>query len=164
MNKTKLIKWLLNEQQQWQALLMEIDEGSMEIPGVDGDWSVRDIVAHLNIWHRDHVICLDAAVKGLPVLDPPWPPEITDTDDINAWIFTQSREWRLGDVLDENRQIFEALMGIVNDFPDDIQIKVIEDYRVVQFGEQQFSVGYFFDHFHEDHEAKIQEWLSKRMG
>lgn len=162
MNKSKLIEWLHSEHQQWQALLMQIDEADMEMPGVNGDWSVKDVVAHLTTWHRDHVLCLDAAVKGVPAPDPPWPLEISETDAINTWIRTQSRERSLRDVLKENIQVFEALMGIVKDFPDDIQIEIIEEYRVVQFSEQQFSVGYFFDHFHEDHEAQIREWLAKR--
>ena len=100
----------------------------------------------------------------MPAPDPPWPLDISDADEINAWIFTQSRDRMLGDVLKENKQVFESLMGIVEDFPDKIQIKVIEEYRVVHFGEQQFSVGYFFDHLHEEHETQIQVWLANRRG
>jgi hypothetical protein len=161
MNKTELIEWLQSEQQQWLALLKQIDQADMEIPGVDGDWSVKDVVAHLTTWHRDHVLYLDAAVKGVPAPDPPWPLEITDIDEINAWIFKQSRERMLEDVLKENEQVFDALMGIVKDFPDDIQIEVKEESRALQLGEQQFSMSYFFDHFHEEHEAQIREWLAK---
>ena len=145
-------------------LVNSVDRARMTEPGVAGEWSVKDIVAHLTIWHQDHVLCLDAAVKEIPAPDPPWPLEITETDDINDWIFAQSRERMLGDVLKENKQVFEALMGIVKAFPADIQIERIEEYRVVQFGGQQFSVGYFFDHLHEDHEAEIQEWLAKRRA
>ncbi len=162
MNKTELIEWLKSEQRQWQSLLMQIDERDMGKPGLNDDWSVKDLVAHLTTWHRDHVLCLDAAVKGIPALDPPWPAEITDTDEINVWIFLQNHERRLGDVLQENKQVFEILIEIVKTFPDNIQIEVLDAHRVVQFDNQQFSVGYFFDHFHEDHEAQIREWLAKR--
>jgi hypothetical protein len=105
---------------------------------------------------------LGAAVKNTPIADPPWPLEISNTDDINAWIFSQSSRRKLKDVLDENEQVFEALIEIVENFPEDIQVEIVKDHRVVRFGEQQFSVGYFFDHFHEDHETQIREWLKKR--
>lgn len=162
MNKTELIVWLRGEQQQWLDLLNQFDDADLEMPGVNGDWSLKDLVAHLTTWHRDHILCLDAAVKNTPIADPPWPLEISNTDDINAWIFSQSSRRKLEDVLDENEQVFEALIGIVESFSDDIQVEIIKDQRVVRLGEQQFSVGYFFDHFHEDHEAQIREWLKKR--
>jgi len=161
MNKTELIEWLRGEQQQWRGLLMQFNEADMESPGVNGDWSLKDMVAHLTIWHQDHILCLEAAVKGAPAADPPWPLEFKNTDEINAWIFSQNRQRELEDVLDENEQVFEALIGIVEGFPDDIQIEIIDGYRIVHIGEQQFSVGYFFDHFHEDHEGQIREWLKK---
>jgi hypothetical protein len=162
MNKTELIAWLRGEQQQWLDLLNQFDDAELEMPGVNGDWSLKDLVAHLTTWHRDHILCLDAAVMNTPIADPPWPLEISNTDDINAWIFSQSSRRKLKDVLDENEQVFEALIEIVENFSEDIQVEIIKDHRVVRFGEQQFSVGYFFDHFHEDHEAQIREWLKKR--
>ena len=164
MNKTELIDWLRNEQQQWRDLLMQFDKAEMETPGLNGDWSIKDMVAHLTTWHRDHVLCLDAAVKGTTAADPPWPLEMMDTDEINTWIFSQSSQRKLEDVLDENENVFEALIGVVESFPDDVPIEIMEGQPVVRFGEQQFSVGYFFDHFHEDHETQIRKWLTKRKG
>jgi hypothetical protein len=162
MNKTELIAWLRGEQQQRLDLLNQFDDAELEMSGVNGDWSLKDLVAHLTTWHRDHILCLDAAVMNTPIADPPWPLEISNTDDINAWIFSQSSRRKLKDVLDENEQVFEALIEIVENFSEDIQVEIIKDHRVVRFGEQQFSVGYFFDHFHEDHETQIREWLKKR--
>ena len=116
MNKTELIVWLRGEQQQWLDLLNQFDDAELEMPGVNGDWSLKDLVAHLTTWHRDHILCLGAAVKNPPIADPPWPLEISNTDDINAWIFSQSSRRKLKDVLDENEQVFEALIEIIENF------------------------------------------------
>lgn len=164
MNKNELIVWLREEQQQWQTLMNQINLTDMEIPGVNGVWSLKDVVAHLTVWHQDHVLCLGAAVRGIPAADPPWPLDITDTDQINAWIFSQSRQQTLEDVLRKNALVFTELLKIVEEFPDDKVIELNGEYRIVQFNGQQFSVGYFFDHFHEDHEAQIREWLVKKEG
>lgn len=47
MNKPELLSWLQKEIQQWEALLDQIGAERMEQPGVNGDWSMKDMVAHL---------------------------------------------------------------------------------------------------------------------
>ena len=51
MNKSELLNWLQEEYQQWEALLDQIRPERMEQPGVNGDWSMKDIVAHLTGWN-----------------------------------------------------------------------------------------------------------------
>ena len=50
MNKAELLAWLREEHRQWQALLDEIGPERLELPGVAGRWSMKDIVGHLNGW------------------------------------------------------------------------------------------------------------------
>jgi hypothetical protein len=52
MNKLDLLKWLTEVQQKWEFLLAAIGEMRMAQPDVNGDWSKRDIVAHLTEWQR----------------------------------------------------------------------------------------------------------------
>jgi hypothetical protein len=40
MNKTELIAWLRGEQQQWLDLLNQFDDAELEMPGVNGNWSL----------------------------------------------------------------------------------------------------------------------------
>ena len=47
MNKSELLNELQKEYGQWQALLDQIGPARMNQPGVTGDWSIKDIVAHL---------------------------------------------------------------------------------------------------------------------
>ncbi len=50
MKKSELLNWLQEEYQQWEALLDQIGPTRMDQPGVNGDWSMKDIVAHLTGW------------------------------------------------------------------------------------------------------------------
>ena len=50
MNKSELINELQKEYGQWKALLDQIGPARMDQPGVNGDWSMKDIVAHLTGW------------------------------------------------------------------------------------------------------------------
>lgn len=47
MNKSELLNTLREEYQQWEALLDQIGAARMDQPGVNGEWSMKDIVAHL---------------------------------------------------------------------------------------------------------------------
>jgi len=60
MKKSELLNWLQEEYQQWEALLEQIDLTRMEQPGVNGDWSMKDMVAHLTGWNCWHVARFDS--------------------------------------------------------------------------------------------------------
>jgi hypothetical protein len=47
MTKTSLLAEMKTGRQGWQTLLDQIDEAAMSEPGVEGVWSVKEIVAHI---------------------------------------------------------------------------------------------------------------------
>jgi hypothetical protein len=52
MKKSELLNWLQEEYQQWELLLVAIGQKRMNQSGVSGEWSMRDIVAHLTGWQQ----------------------------------------------------------------------------------------------------------------
>lgn len=100
MNKSELLNWLTEEQQKWELLLAAIGELRMAQPGVNGDWSMRDIVAHLTGWQRWLVARL-AAGDGRPEPPPPWPADLISEDEINAWIYESNRQRTVRQGLDD---------------------------------------------------------------
>jgi len=52
MTKTTLLETLRSKQAEWQALLAEVPADHMTEPGVAGEWSVKDIIAHLTYYER----------------------------------------------------------------------------------------------------------------
>ena len=46
MNKSGLLNWLQEEYEQWGALLEQVGPAHMDEPGVNGQWSMKDMVAH----------------------------------------------------------------------------------------------------------------------
>src|SRR4051794_30710376 len=61
MQKSELLSWLHEEYQQWEVFLDQIGPERMEQPGVAGDWSIKDIVAHLTGWQPKLISGLQAA-------------------------------------------------------------------------------------------------------
>ena len=89
MNKSELIDWLQNEYRMWEELLDRIGPVRMEQPGVNGDWSMKDIVAHLTGWNRWLITRLQAAQRGESEPPPLWPGQLQSDDEINVWIGDQ---------------------------------------------------------------------------
>jgi hypothetical protein len=166
MKKTALVSWLQEEQRQWEALLAQIGPARMEESGVNGPWSIKDLVAHLNGWQPRLIARIQAAHRNAPAPPPPWPEHLQTDDDINAWIYETNRERSVRDVLDESQRVFHELLAVIEDLPDDMQIETIPhagrmSYRV-WIGDQRFAPGEFFDHFHDDHEPDVRAWLARK--
>lgn len=47
MTKNELLNLLRLARAEWDALLASIDEARMREPGVEGDWSIKDLIAHV---------------------------------------------------------------------------------------------------------------------
>jgi hypothetical protein len=162
MQKSELLNWLQEEYQKWEAFLDQIDPARMDLPGVSGYWSMKDIIAHLTGWDRWVVVRLRATQRGEPEPPPPWPVHLQTDDEINAWIYESYRGRSVREVLDETRQVFQQLLAVIDSFPADVQIEQVESaYYLVLANDERFLVGEFFDHFRDDHEPDVRAWLAR---
>jgi len=156
LSKTQLLTELRNEQAAWEALLDEIGEANMTQPEVAGGWSIKDIVAHLTGWRRRTVRRIQAARNHEPDFTPPWPSELQEDDDINAWMYESNRNRPLADVLSDSREVFQQLLDAIDAFSDD----ELQDFQRIQWLEgEPLSGKLFFSHFHEEHEPDMRAWL-----
>ena len=161
MTKTALLADLQREQEQWDALLAQIGEERMDQPGVAGEWSIKDIVAHLTGWRRRTVARLHAALRGDPEPPPPWPPDLQTDDAINAWIYTTNHDRSVPDVLADSRQVFQQLVEAIDAFSEPELVDVL----ATRFGGREgepVTAAAFFAHFHEEHEPDMRAWLAQQ--
>ncbi len=164
MNQPELLSWLRQEQQQWEALLERIGPARMEQPGVNGDWSMKDIVVHLTGWQRKLNAELEAARRGDPKPPPPWPAQLQTEDEINGWIYASSEGRPASEVVDESHLVLQQIIAFIEQLPDDVRLEQVHhegrDYHLLWLGDRRFQAGEFFDHYHDDHEADVQAWLA----
>src|SRR5690242_20607411 len=119
-SKKQLLAEMQSEQAAWLALLDEIGEENMTQPEVAGDWSIKDIVAHLTGWRRRTVLRFRAALDPTVGMTPDYPAELDeddDVDEINAWIYKANRDRPLTDVLNDSREVFHQLVAEVSALP-----------------------------------------------
>jgi hypothetical protein len=157
-SKAQLLDEMRDEQARWEALLHDIGEEHMTQPGVAGEWSIKDIVAHLTGWRRRTVERLQAALRHEPAPPPPWPPQLQTDDEINAWIYAANHDRPLADVLRESRDVFEQLVETLDAFPD---ADLLAFMRTAWPGDAPPTGADFFAHFHEEHEPDMRAWLER---
>lgn len=157
-SKTQLLAELNDENASWLALLDDIGEANMTQPEVAGGWSIKDIVAHLTGWRRRTVRRFQAMLNHEPDFTPPWPPELQEDDEINAWIYESNRDRPLADVLSDSREVFQQFLDVIAAFPDD----ELQNFQRFEWSQGEPLSGKFaFSHFHEEHEPDMRAWLDR---
>jgi hypothetical protein len=159
MNKAQLLDEMNTGYAAFENMLAPLDEKEMNTSGVNGDWSIKDILAHLAAWQRYLVIRLQAAARNEePAVHGLVDDE--DTDKMNAHFYEENKSRPLAEVLADfhttYRQVVEAVQALSN-----------EDL----FEPQRFSwmkgnalwelvPGNTYEHYQE-HIGSIQEWFGK---
>jgi hypothetical protein len=162
--RDELIQQIHAEREAWHALLEEVGEDRMEEPGPMGDWTFKDLAAHLHFWDGRTLARLAAGPDG-SAPPPPWPDsfgdedEIEDWDAVNAWIYEQHQERPLGDVLADAERTYERFAELIATMPEE---DLMTPGRFEGMGERALVEADFFGHLHEEHEPSLREWLQAR--
>ncbi len=112
-NKETFLEMLQTTRAQWEALLKEVDEARMTRPGVEGEWSVKDIIAHVAWYEREMVGILQSrALDGSSL----W---VLPNAERNAAIFDQNRDRSLQDVLTEAQRVYAELLEALRNLAEE---------------------------------------------
>jgi len=95
-----------------------LSDQQLLIPGVTGQWSVRDIIAHVTWWEEE-------ALKHLPLVrEGGRPPRYSVTyggiDAFNALMTEQRRSLSLREVLDQHAEVHRRLVAYVERAPEEL--------------------------------------------
>jgi hypothetical protein len=157
-SKAQLLDELKDEQACWEALLGEISEAHMQEPGVAGDWSIKDIVAHLTGWRHRTVARFQAALRHESSFSTLWPTHLETDDEINAWLYAANKDRPLSDALEESPAVFGQLVDTLSAFPE---AELLDPRRFDWLEGEPLSGALIFGHFHEEHEPDMRAWLEK---
>jgi hypothetical protein len=122
-------------------------------PGVAGDWSLKDVLAHLNTWQEEALTHLPVIVAGGTPLR--YTTTFGGIDAFNAQMAERKRDLSLTDVrrlLDETHR---RLVELIRDVPDDQLTGDTRFRRRLRLD----TYGHYRLHTH-----GIQEWRARRDG
>jgi hypothetical protein len=114
--KARIIERLEMERRRLEANLAQIAPEEMVKPGCVGEWSAKDVLAHLADWESRMVPWVEAARRGEAVETPEPGLTIKQLKIVNARIYARHRDRSLDDVLaylrDTHRQFMEMVVAM----------------------------------------------------
>jgi hypothetical protein len=160
--KANLVDWARRERADWERLLADVGEARMSEPGPMGDWTFKDLLAHLMIWQQYAQSPLEQALLGeLPL--PPWPVDLdstTDQNQINQFIHQRTRDLPLPAVIAQARQTWNLLEDNLLALSD---AALIEPGHFAWAGDEPLGPKVLREvsaHYHQDHEVPVRYWLA----
>src|SRR5262249_31790828 len=118
MTGPRLMGILQAERAQWSALLARVGAARMELPGVEGEWSLKQLVAHLTWYERVIVDGARQVLGGAGAYERPREGLYGLTmEERNARIAQESLSRPLDEVLVEAEQGFGPLTAVVRAVP-----------------------------------------------
>ncbi len=116
MDKQQLLQRL---ETAWTALKESytgLSDAQLLEPGVIGDWSVKDSLAHVTIWEEE-------ALKYLPIIingeKPPRYTRYGGIDGFNAQMIAQRRDLALSDILSQLAETHRRLVNYLQSVPEE---------------------------------------------
>jgi hypothetical protein len=164
-SKAELLEKMRDGRTRWGALLERVGEARMAQPGVDGEMSVKDIIAHVAAYEQWTAEQIRAEITG--EMPPPNPDEEAHPDDWmdldrrNARIYLLNRDLPLDEVMSKSHRAFEQLLAAVEALSE-------EDLA----GPQEWTYGepvrkivpvQCYVHY-QDHIPAISAWLDNQEG
>lgn len=143
----------------WRALVEEVGRDRMNEPGPMGEWSFKDLAAHLLGWRERSIGRLRAQGEGRGEPSEPWPDGMDDDDDINTWMQARMADRSVDDVLAAVDASYDHLAAALGALPAD----VLTDPLGIAWLEGETALETdWLGHLHDEHDASIRAWLASR--
>ena len=157
--RARLIANIRGVQDRWRRLVADVADERMEQPGAMGDWTFKDVAAHLAGWRRRTVLRLEAAGRGDAPPPNPWPSDLGDEEDdtINAWMHEQFKDRPLAQVLADADRVYDDFVAVVETLPGDI---LTDQDRFPWMEGVALADGDFNGHL-DEHEPDVRRWLAR---
>jgi hypothetical protein len=143
------------------------DVARIDVPGVFGEWSFKDLIGHLTGWRTIGVALLEGGVRG-DAQEPelPWPRRFDDADgphEINAWFHAQRREMTFDEILRESDETFARIEQAIRAMPEDALLDP-GHFAWLTWSDEALGpaiVRGTYNHYHRAHEPDILAWLAR---
>ena len=149
--KAQLLDEIRRTHGELAAVLAPLTEAQMTQPGVNGEWSVKDILAHVT-WWEGHM--LRTLRTGREELGPEGSNPDILTQQKNAEVFAANRDRPLVEVRAEFEALYREVLATLDVLPAEA-LAQDETYEAIGWDT--------FKHYPE-HAATIREWLEHRAA
>ena len=112
-----MLKGIREQRQSLEDSLKGLTDADMVESAKPGEWSVKDILAHVTAWEKSLQEWYEKGLRGEKQVMPDWEmPGIIDI--INQQIYERSEKRPLGEVLAELHDSYEHVLKTVEEIPE----------------------------------------------
>jgi hypothetical protein len=155
LTKPELLQRIRDERRALEKVLARLTHARMLLPGVDGEWSVKDALAHISAWERNMLRWTGSLLAGQPPATPdPW-----DVERINAGIYAQIKDQPLAEVLEEFRESYRAALALAESLTE-AQLQT-EYPNTWPMGPLWLGVAANMNYHYREHRLDIEKWMEK---
>ena len=154
--RAKVVQAIKQGRAEWEATLAEVGRERMEQPGVEGEWTVKDIVAH-NMWNEREMVRMVSDHALMPSeSDRLW---MMSNDERNEELYRVFKDRPLDELLDEDHKVHSQLMDAMENLND---ADMVDPGRFPGMPDDwvpwEIIAGCTFNHY-PDHIRDIRAWL-----
>ncbi|HEX7173215.1 MAG TPA: maleylpyruvate isomerase N-terminal domain-containing protein [Candidatus Limnocylindria bacterium] len=133
-----------------------VDPGSLTTPGLVGEWSARELIAHLGYWVGHAVEVIHAAEEGrIDEIDHDAPP----TDEMNAIVARIARDTDLVTVRKREAASVEALLERLRRLDPALLSMLLPDGASLEAGIEEDASAHY-----REHAEDLRQTLAERTG
>ncbi len=158
MNKSEIIGALQTERARYEEMLAQAGVERLNQPGATGEYSFKDVIAHLTAWQRRTVARLQAAKRGETPQLPNWDAE--EVDRVNARIFETNRNRSVEEVLREWRQVFQQVINSAEALSEE-ELADANRFDWMEGEPLSAVLASSYGHYHDEHEPSLRAWLEQ---
>jgi hypothetical protein len=157
--KKQLIENIARSRRRLEEALSSIPQENMTQGGVQGDWSVKDLLDHIVVWEGRMLGWLATTLEGK---QPQMLPDGMTWDDLDRWnqeTYKARREHPLGQVLEDFQITYPKVLQAVKDTPEELLFQA--DRFPWRKGSPLWEMVAANTVWHyDDHAQAIEQWLS----
>lgn len=159
--REQLVDKLESAKADFEKLIQEIGEGGLAEPGINGDWSMKDILAHVTAWEERPVAWSEGLSRGERPTPPAWPTGLSE-DQLNDYLYQNNRQRLLEEVLARWRSVHQSVLDAIARMSDE----ELFDRKVDWLGDASYAeaiAGNSYEHLR-THERDIRSVLDSRKS
>lgn len=161
LDKMQVLEAMQSERVYLESLIAPLSDEQLCLAALDGQRSVKDVLAHIAAWERRCVGWIETGLHGETPSLPEAGYEWEDIDGLNEKTFQENLDRSLQDVLADSHQAYELLLAEVHRLSE---ADLTEPRRFAWTEGGTSLVPYVaansYEHYHE-HAEQIREWIEK---
>ena len=156
--KSEFLAQVTRSRARWDELVGQVSEEEMQLAGFCGEWSLKEVMAHI-LWHEREMLAMleTRSFGGSPYWELP-------TDERNERIHQEMRTLELTAVRAQASQTYEALIGQLQALPEEsLNDAAAFPGMPKEWRPWEVLGSNTYEHY-ADHSRQAEAWIVRRRG